>query len=131
MRAVSYASPVTYVLEGIRARVAVLPERAELVERGRADWGGKLVAFVLPADHCSGGANLILHEAAAMVRMGVGVNIVNFAANRAGFEANYPENRLPVVYLNRLADLLFILARAANAAAAVDEPLWRPGGRPA
>ena len=36
-------------------------------------------------------------------------------------------NRLAVVYLNRLSDLLFILARAANAAAAQDEPLWRPG----
>ncbi|MFN0155220.1 MAG: cob(I)yrinic acid a,c-diamide adenosyltransferase [Gaiella sp.] len=31
------------------------------------------------------------------------------------------------VYLNRLADLLFILARSANAMAGRDEPLWRPG----
>ena len=31
-------------------------------------------------------------------------------------------------YLNRLSDLLFILARAANAAAGRDEPLWKPGG---
>jgi cob(I)alamin adenosyltransferase len=30
-------------------------------------------------------------------------------------------------YLNRLSDLLFILARAANAAAGREEPLWRPG----
>ena len=36
-------------------------------------------------------------------------------------------NRLTLVYLNRLSDLLFILARAANAAAGQDEPLWRPG----
>jgi cob(I)alamin adenosyltransferase len=35
---------------------------------------------------------------------------------------------LVLVYLNRLSDLLFILARAANAAAAHAEPLWRPGG---
>jgi cob(I)alamin adenosyltransferase len=34
---------------------------------------------------------------------------------------------LTLVYLNRLSDLLFILARAANAAAGEDEPLWRPG----
>jgi cob(I)alamin adenosyltransferase len=32
---------------------------------------------------------------------------------------------LALVYLNRLSDLLFILARAANAGAA--EPLWKPG----
>jgi cob(I)alamin adenosyltransferase len=37
-------------------------------------------------------------------------------------------NPLVAVYLNRLSDLLFILARAANAAAGVDEPLWKPGG---
>ena len=36
-----------------------------------------------------------------------------------------PVNPLAAVYLNRLSDLLFILARAANAG---DEPLWRPGG---
>jgi cob(I)alamin adenosyltransferase len=34
-------------------------------------------------------------------------------------------NPLAAVYLNRLADLLFILARAANAGG--DEPLWQPG----
>ncbi|HEX4526830.1 MAG TPA: cob(I)yrinic acid a,c-diamide adenosyltransferase, partial [Gaiellaceae bacterium] len=37
-----------------------------------------------------------------------------------------PVNPLAVGYLNRLSDLLFILARAANAGG--DEPLWRPGG---
>jgi cob(I)alamin adenosyltransferase len=37
-------------------------------------------------------------------------------------------NPLALVYLNRLSDLLFILSRAANALASVDEPLWKPGG---
>jgi cob(I)alamin adenosyltransferase len=36
-----------------------------------------------------------------------------------------PVNPLAPVYLNRLSDLLFILARAGNAGA--DEPLWSPG----
>jgi cob(I)alamin adenosyltransferase len=36
-------------------------------------------------------------------------------------------NPLAAVYLNRLSDLLFVLARAANAG---DEPLWRPGSTP-
>ena len=35
-------------------------------------------------------------------------------------------NPLAAVYLNRLSDLLFILARAANGGS--DEPLWVPGG---
>jgi cob(I)alamin adenosyltransferase len=36
-------------------------------------------------------------------------------------------SQLVGVYLNRLSDLLFILARAANAAAARPETLWKPG----
>ncbi len=32
-----------------------------------------------------------------------------------------------VRYLNRLSDLLFILSRAANVDAGVEEPLWEPG----
>src|SRR5262249_23378930 len=36
-------------------------------------------------------------------------------------------NPLAAVYLNRGSDLLFVLARAANAEAGGDEPLWRPG----
>ena len=36
-------------------------------------------------------------------------------------------NPLVLIYLNRLSDLLFILARSANAAAGADEPLWKPG----
>ncbi len=39
-------------------------------------------------------------------------------------------NPLAAVYLNRLSDLLFVLARAANAEAGVEEPLWRPGSGP-
>jgi cob(I)alamin adenosyltransferase len=37
-----------------------------------------------------------------------------------------PVNPRAIAYLNRLSDLLFILARAANAGR--DEPLWKPGG---
>ena len=37
-------------------------------------------------------------------------------------------NPLVLAYLNRLSDLLFILARAANASAGAPEPLWKPGG---
>ena len=51
-------------------------------------------------------------------------------AERAALAADLAHgvNRLAIVYLNRLADLLFIAARAANEAAATEEPLWKPGG---
>jgi cob(I)alamin adenosyltransferase len=41
--------------------------------------------------------------------------------------AEHDVGPLVTVYLNRLSDLLFILARAANALAGTDEPLWKPG----
>ena len=49
-------------------------------------------------------------------------------AEREAIEASaaHELNPLALVYLNRLSDLLFILARAANAGE--EEPLWRPGG---
>jgi cob(I)alamin adenosyltransferase len=43
-------------------------------------------------------------------------------------DAEHGVNPLALTYLNRLSDLLFIAARAANASAGRDEPLWRPGG---
>ena len=73
-----------------------------------------LKSFVLP-----GGSEVAarLHVARAVCR-------------RAEIEALRAAGLNPVVhrYLNRLSDLLFIIARAANAAAGLDEPLWRPGG---
>jgi cob(I)alamin adenosyltransferase len=39
-----------------------------------------------------------------------------------------PVNPAALAYLNRLSDLLFILARAANVEAGRPEPLWKPGG---
>jgi cob(I)alamin adenosyltransferase len=74
----------------------------------------ELKSFVLP-----GGSEAAsrLHVARAVCRRSERVVL---AASR-----ERPVNPLAVVYLNRLSDLLFILARAANAG---EEPLWRPGG---
>jgi cob(I)alamin adenosyltransferase len=73
-----------------------------------------LKSFILP-----GGSEQAsrLHIARAVCRR----------AERDALEASQqrPVNPLAVVYLNRLSDLLFILARAANDG---DEPLWKPGG---
>jgi len=72
----------------------------------------ELRSFVLP-----GGC-----EAAARL------HIARTVARRAELASLAAEvNPLARVYLNRLSDLLFIAARAANAAASVTEPLWKPG----
>jgi cob(I)alamin adenosyltransferase len=74
----------------------------------------ELKSFVLP-----GGSEQAsrLHVARAVCRR----------AEREVLEAagQRPVNPLAPIYLNRLSDLLFILARAANTG---DEPLWKPGG---
>jgi cob(I)alamin adenosyltransferase len=74
-----------------------------------------LTSFVLP-----GGSEAAarLHVARATCRRAE-LELLDAARTR-------PVNPLATVYLNRLSDLLFILARAANADG--DEPLWRPGG---
>jgi cob(I)alamin adenosyltransferase len=75
----------------------------------------ELKSFVLP-----GGSEAAarLHLARAVCRRAESVAL--WAAGER------PVNPLALVYLNRLSDLLFILARAANAGG--EEPLWKPGG---
>jgi cob(I)alamin adenosyltransferase len=75
----------------------------------------ELRSFVLP-----GGSEAAarLHVARAVCRRAERV-VLAAAVER-------PVNPLAPVYLNRLSDLLFVLARAANAGG--PEPLWRPGG---
>jgi cob(I)alamin adenosyltransferase len=74
----------------------------------------ELRSFVLPGGNETAAR---LHVARAVCRRVE--SVVLWAA------AERPVNPLAPVYLNRLSDLLFILARAANADG--DEPLWQPG----
>jgi cob(I)alamin adenosyltransferase len=88
-----------------------------LIDRLEADCDGvnaslpNLKSFVLP-----GGS-----EAAARL------HVARAVCRRAERDVLAAEgvNPLAAVYLNRLSDLLFILARAANADGG--EPLWKPG----
>jgi cob(I)alamin adenosyltransferase len=101
------------------ARLRVTPQQVDALERDCDRFNEKLPelkSFVLP-----GGS-----ETAAQL------HVARAACRRAEREAiaaggTVDVNPVVLVYLNRLSDLLFILARAANAAAGRDEPLWRPG----
>ncbi len=100
----------------LRTTQAQIDELERLCDELNADLP-ELRSFVLP-----GGTETaaLLHVARATCRR----------AERAALVADQEHgvNPLALVYLNRLSDLLFIAARAANAAAGRDEPLWRPGG---
>ncbi len=92
----------------------------ELVDRLEADCDDanaglpELTSFILP-----GGTEAAsrLHIARATCRRAE-IEVIDAARTR-------PVNPLAAVYLNRLSDLLFILARVH---AGEHQPLWRPGG---
>jgi cob(I)alamin adenosyltransferase len=97
----------------------VAQAQIDALEQACDEWNAELPelrSFVLP-----GGSEAAarLHVARAVCRR----------AEREALAAagEHETNPLAAVYLNRLSDLLFILARAANAAAGGDEPLWKPG----
>jgi cob(I)alamin adenosyltransferase len=77
-----------------------------------------LRAFILPSGHPAGAA---LHLARTVVR-----RAEREAVALAEREA---VNEAALVYLNRLSDLLFVLARIVNARAGVPEAQWRHKGR--
>lgn len=79
---------------------------------------GPLTSFILP-----GGTELAarLHLARTVTRRAERLVVALHAAQP---DATNPE---AVKYLNRLSDLLFVLCRAANAAAGRPDVLWVPG----
>ena len=103
------------VTDRLRVEQGMIDRLEERCDAFNADLP-ELRSFVLP-----GGT-----EAAA--RLHVARTICRRAEREVLLGAKEVElNPLVLRYLNRLSDLLFILARAANAADGRDEPLWKPG----
>ena len=102
---------------GVTDRLRISQEHIERLEQDCDDFNAELSelkSFVLP-----GGS-----EAAA--RLHVARAVCRRAEREALAAAEQLDiSRLALVYLNRLSDLLFILARTANAGG--EEPLWKPG----
>ena len=105
---------------GIADRLRVTQDSIDALERNCDRFNAdlpELRSFVLP-----GGVD-------AAARLHVARTVCRRAEREVLAAADEVElNPLVLVYLNRLSDLLFILARAANAAAGRVEPLWKPGG---
>ena len=103
------------VTDRLRVEQAMIDELEQLCDRFNADLP-ELRSFVLPGGSESAAR---LHVARTLCRR----------AERDALVASQELELNPLVlrYLNRLSDLLFILARAANAGAGREEPLWKPG----
>ena len=89
------------VMEGIRARNRVMMARQELICQGRSRWRGKKVLFLLPGASNSGGGHVVLDEGEAMRDMGVDVTVLNLAQHKYGFEQAYPDNPLPMIFVDQ------------------------------
>jgi glycosyltransferase involved in cell wall biosynthesis len=79
----------------------VAESREEFIRRGIERWKGSRLLIALPVSERSGGANVVLDEAAAMRRMGVEVTIANLSRHQRAFEGNYRDNSVPVVYIRK------------------------------
>jgi cob(I)alamin adenosyltransferase len=102
------------------ARLRVRPEQAERLEHAidRLNAGlAPLTSFVLPGGHAPAAW---AHLARTVCRRAER-DVVTLARDE-------PVNPAVVVYLNRLSDLLFVLARVYNNNGR-DEVLWQPGGQ--
>ncbi|WP_103021292.1 cob(I)yrinic acid a,c-diamide adenosyltransferase [Salinibacter altiplanensis] len=105
------AKPVVERIE--EAHIEALEDR---IDRFEADLPA-LKRFILPGGTPAGAS---LHSARTVCRR----------AERRSVEAKTatPINEQVIIYLNRLSDLLFVLARWANREAGVQEDTWSPDG---
>jgi len=99
------------VIEGIRSRSRVMLSRQKFIEDGKSRWEGKRVLIILPILHPGGGGNVVFQEAVAMQKMGVDVRIANFNYNRAIFEQGYPENNIPIIYVDNEYEISHLLPK--------------------
>jgi len=86
------------IMEGIRARSEVLTDRNRFLDRGRNEFAGKKVLFVLPIVDAGGGGNVVVDEARCMQKMGVDVAIFNLLEHREDFLDRYPHLDIPVIF---------------------------------
>jgi cob(I)alamin adenosyltransferase len=112
-------------------RLRIPPDQVARLEGWIAAWNAELPAlasFVLPAGPP---ATCQLHHARTVCRRAERAfhrlrESLEAAATPGAGQVHEVVNPLAGVYLNRLSDLLFVMARAA--AGAEGERLWRPGG---
>ncbi|MEA5582848.1 glycosyltransferase [Nodularia harveyana UHCC-0300] len=97
------------VIAGMRSRSRIMLSRQKFITDGKSRWEGKRVLIILPIMHPGGGGNVVFQEATAMQQMGVDVRIVNFNHHRHSFENGYPENTIPIIYVDKEHEISYLL----------------------
>ncbi|WP_414526889.1 glycosyltransferase [Nodularia chucula] len=97
------------VIAGMRSRSRVMLSRQKLLTDGKARWEGKRLLIILPIMQPGGGGNVVFQEAAAMQKMGIDVRIINFTHHRPSFENGYPENTIPIIYVDNEYEISHLL----------------------
>jgi len=79
--------------------------RFDLILQGQQSYKNRNLLILLTINERVGGGLLIISEAAAMQKMGVDVQFLNFYSQQADFERAYPDNPIPVIYVSQPSDI--------------------------
>lgn len=79
--------------------------RFDLILQGQRFYKNYKILILLTINERVGGGLLIISEAAAMQKMGVDVQFLNFYSQQAAFENAYPDNPIPVIYVSQPSDI--------------------------
>lgn len=99
------------VIDGIRKRMETMYEKERIVRECRKLYLGKKILFLLPGSNASGGANVIIQESRALIKMGVDVTILNLEHNKDEFTRAYNNLEIPVIWVKDYFDFDYGIAK--------------------
>lgn len=99
------------ILDSIRKRVDLMFEKEKIYKRCKEQYKGKRILFLLPGSNASGGANVVVQESMALMRMGVDVTILNVEGNKKEYGEAYGNVNIPIVWVKDYADFDMDLAK--------------------
>ncbi|MGI5950670.1 MAG: cob(I)yrinic acid a,c-diamide adenosyltransferase [Brooklawnia sp.] len=109
----------------------IIPSSIERLEEWCDEFGAELPnlrSFILPGGSPTSAQFQVCRTMARRAERMAWHAVEVYGVEEGPAEAHGGMNVLAIRYLNRLSDLLFIMARRANAIDGVDEVLWVPGG---
>lgn len=99
------------VLDSIRKRVEIMIESERICRRCHQKYGGKKILFLLPGGEAGGGANVVIQESMALLKMGIEVTFLNTESNRSSYEKTYGDINIPVIWMKSYAEFDYKLAK--------------------